>query len=337
MRMTNFTPQKKTGTPLYQQLASYIINLIEEGAFQPGEKMPAVNEAYANLEVARDTIISAYKFLQENGWLRSVPGKGFYVDNKSRRQGCRLFVVFDAMNQYKETLYRSLIKSLGENYSCDTAFHYYDRDVFEKIITQNVGKYDFYVIIPHFNTDITPILKLIPDDRLLLLDGLPRRYDRPCCAVYQDFHNDLYEELKALYDKLQNYKALHVVFNDSFQFIPNELLSGIHQFYGETQYPITIERGFNMEEIQLGHCYMAFSERDLACLLSVMYLRKWKLCEDIGLFSFDDTPIKEVLAGGITTISTDFARMGETAAQLITQGKTRRIANPWVLHDRGSL
>ena len=337
MRMTNFTPQKKTGTPLYQQLASYIINLIEEGEFQPGEKMPAVNEAYANLEVARDTIISAYKFLQENGWLRSVPGKGFYVDNKSRRQGCRLFVVFDAMNQYKETLYRSLIKSLGENYSCDTAFHYYDRDVFEKIITLNVGKYDFYVVIPHFNTDITPILKLIPDDRLLLLDGLPRRYDRPCSAVCQDFHNDLYEELKALYEKLQNYKALHVVFNDRFQFIPHELLSGIHQFYGETRYPITIERGFNMEEIQLGHCYMAFSERDLACLLSVMYLRKWKLCEDIGLFSFDDTPIKEVLAGGITTISTDFARMGETAAQLITQGKTRRIANPWVLHDRGSL
>jgi DNA-binding LacI/PurR family transcriptional regulator len=82
---------------------------------------------------------------------------------------------------------------------------------------------------------------------------------------------------------------------------------------------------------------MAFSERDLACLLRVMYLRKWNLREHIGLFSFDDTPIKEVLAGGITTISTDFARMGETAAQLITQGKTRRIVNPWVLHDRGSL
>lgn len=337
MRMTNFTPQKKTGTPLYQQLASHITKLIEEGELQPGEKMPAVNEAYANLQVARDTIISAYKFLQENGWLHSVPGKGFYVDDRNRRSGCRIFVVFDAMNQYKETLYRSLTSSLGKDYSCDTAFHYYDRDVFEKVITQNVGKYDFYVIIPHFNTDITPILKQIPDNRLLLLDGLPRRYDRACSAVYQDFHNDLYEELKALYEKLQNYKALHVVFNDRFQFIPNELLSGIHQFYGETQYPITIERDFNMEEIQLGHCYMAFSERDLACLLSVIYRRKWRLREDIGLFSFDDTPIKDVLAGGITTISTDFARMGETAAQLITQGKTRRIANPWVLHDRGSL
>ena len=335
--MNSFTPQKKTGTPLYQQLASYIINLIEEGEFQPGEKMPAVNEAYANLQVARDTIISAYKFLQENGWLRSVPGKGFYVDSKCRRGGCRLLVVFDAMTQYKETLYRSLIKSLGENYSCDTVFHYYDRDIFEKIIIQNVGKYDFYVVIPHFDTDITSILKLIPEDRLLLLDGLRRRYDRPCSAVYQDFHNDLYEELTALYSKLQNYKALHVVFNDSFQFIPNELLSGIHQFYGETQYPITIEQGFNMEDIQQGHCYMAISERDLACMLNVMYCRKWRLRKDIGLFSFDDTPIKEVLAGGITTISTDFARMGETAAQLITQGKTRRIANPWVLHDRGSL
>lgn len=94
MRMTNFTPQKKTGTPLYQQLASYIINLIEEGEFQPGEKMPAVNEAYANLEVARDTIISAYKFLQENGWLRSVPGKGFLCRQQVPKTGmpaiCRI-------------------------------------------------------------------------------------------------------------------------------------------------------------------------------------------------------------------------------------------------------
>lgn len=145
------------------------------------------------------------------------------------------------------------------------------------------------------------------------------------------------EELTTLYDKLKRYEALHVVFNDRFQFIPNELLSGIHQFYGETQYPITIERDFDVKNLRKGHCYMAISERDLAIILKEMHRRSWEPHEDIGLLSFDDTPLKELLAGGITTISTDFARMGETAAQLITQGKTRRIANPWVLHDRGSL
>lgn len=335
--MKDFKPQKKTGTPLYRQLADYIICLIEKGSIQAGEKMPAVNEANANLQVARDTIISAYKYLQENGWLRSVPGKGFYVDSRHRRAGRRLFVLFDAMNQYKETLYRSLLHSLGKEYTCVTAFHYYDREVFEKLIKEAVGNYDGYVIIPHFNIDISPILKLIPYEKLLLLDGLPRRYDRPCSAVYQDFHNDLYEELTTLYDKLKRYEALHVVFNDRFQFIPNELLSGIHQFYGETQYPITIERDFDVKNLRKGHCYMAISERDLAIILKEMHRRSWEPHEDIGLLSFDDTPLKEVLAGGITTISTDFARMGETAAQLITQGKTRRIANPWVLHDRGSL
>ena len=58
---------------------------------------------------------------------------------------------------------------------------------------------------------------------------------------------------------------------------------------------------------------------------------------DIGLLSLDDTPLKEVLIGGITTLTTDFAIMGRTAAELIRSGEQQRIANPWRLYLRGSL
>ena len=47
--------------------------------------------------------------------------------------------------------------------------------------------------------------------------------------------------------------------------------------------------------------------------------------------------LKEVLIGGITTLTTDFELMGRTAAELIKSGERRRIANPWRLLDRGSL
>lgn len=82
---------------------------------------------------------------------------------------------------------------------------------------------------------------------------------------------------------------------------------------------------------------MAISERDLASITKVINKRNWVLRKDIGLLSFDDTPLKEVLKGGITTISTDFELMGQTAGKLIRKGMTRRIANPWILADRGSL
>lgn len=335
--MRRFHPEKKQGKALYVQLGDFIIDLIREGEYRVGDKLPPVNMANGQLDVARDTIIKAYKYLQESGWVRSVPGKGFFVSKCQEGTGKNLFILFDAMNQYKETLYRSLLDSLGSEYHYDTAFHYYDRQLFERLINNALGKYDGYVIIPHFNVNVRPILRNIPAKRLLLLDAFPRNYDQPCSAVFQDFHKDIYEELNALHEKLQRYEALHVVYNDKFQFIPHELLGGMYQFCGETHYPIFIDKDFDMENLKKNHCYMAISERDLAGVVKVIQNRGWQLCKDIGLLSFDETALKEVLLGGITTISTDFEQMGRCAGELIRTGTTRIIANPWKLTDRGSL
>ena len=82
---------------------------------------------------------------------------------------------------------------------------------------------------------------------------------------------------------------------------------------------------------------MAISERDLASFIKAIIAKGLKVGHDIGLMSLDDTPLKEVLIGGVTTLTTDFALMGSTAAQLIRDRECRRIANPWHLYDRGSL
>ena len=335
--MNIFQTEIKSGHPIYKQLAEHIITLIRNKQIAVGYKMPTVNRAYDMAHVSRDTIINTYKYLQEEGWVNSVPGKGFFVVRNTPKSGKSLFMLFDAMNPYKETLYRSLTETLGGAFRCYTSFHYYDKNLFEKLIEEAVGKHDYYVIIPHFNTDVTEVLRKIPTRQLLLLDGFPRKFDQPCSAVYQDFQNDLYEELKAMETKLKGYEGLHVVFDDCFQFIPSDIVAGIHLFAGETGYPVRIQRGFDAEDIRRGYCYMAISERDLACILKVINDRGWKLKEDIGLMSFDDTPLKEVLEGGITTISTDFEGMGRTAGQLILSEEVRKIANPWVLKDRGSM
>ncbi len=335
--MRNFEPYKYCNCPLYKQLGSHIINCIKRREFAYEEKLPAVNDAYAQLSVARDTIVKAYKYLQEEGWIRSVPSKGFFVARNIENEKKRVFLLFDVMNSYKETLYRSLIASLGEEYYCDTAFYYYDKYIFERLINNAVGRYDTYIIIAHFNTNIAPILKHIPHEQLLLLDALPQNYEKACSAVYQDFHNNIYEELKTLHNKLSNYECMHIVYNDHFQFIPNEILTGIYQFIGETNYPIHIERNFDMEKLQKGHCYMAISERDLVYALKIINQRGWSFKKDIGLLSFDDTPLKEILQGGITTLTTDFEQMGETAGKLIRTGTIRRISNPWKILDRGSI
>lgn len=52
-----------------------------------------------------------------------------------------------------------------------------------------------------------------------------------------------------------------------------------------------------------------------------------KLGSDIGIIAYNDAPFKEILAGGITVLSTDFAKMGETTARMI-QTKSKKLLKP---------
>ena len=57
--------------------------------------------------------------------------------------------------------------------------------------------------------------------------------------------------------------------------------------------------------------------------------------QDVGIVSYNDTPLKELL--GITVISTDFKTMGETAAYMILKDKRERVKNAFRFIDRHSV
>lgn len=57
----------------------------------------------------------------------------------------------------------------------------------------------------------------------------------------------------------------------------------------------------------------------------------------ISIISFNETTLKEILAGGIATISAHFEAMGSTAATLILEKQTIKIKNPFSLIRRPSL
>ena len=49
------------------------------------------------------------------------------------------------------------------------------------------------------------------------------------------------------------------------------------------------------------------------------------------------SPLKEILASGITVISTDHEKMGETAARMMRNRQQGKIRNPFTLIRRNSL
>ena len=68
-----------SGTPLYEQIYSYIKENIREGKIVCGEKLPSTRSLCSYLEVSRSTVELAYGQLLSEGYIESVPCRGFFV------------------------------------------------------------------------------------------------------------------------------------------------------------------------------------------------------------------------------------------------------------------
>lgn len=67
------------GRPVYIQVKDYLKHLILKGALQGGQKLPSTRELSTLLKVSRNSIISAYAGLTDDGFAYTVQGQGSYV------------------------------------------------------------------------------------------------------------------------------------------------------------------------------------------------------------------------------------------------------------------
>lgn len=82
---------KSDPTPLYIQLASEISALIQTGILLPGMKLPAIRSVASNLKINRDTVVSAYKLLENQGLAKGYIGRGTYVADQISKENFSSF------------------------------------------------------------------------------------------------------------------------------------------------------------------------------------------------------------------------------------------------------
>ncbi|WP_054742886.1 aminotransferase-like domain-containing protein [Cellulosilyticum ruminicola] len=70
---------KSDPTPLYIQLASELAKLIQANLLTGGTKLPAIRYLSKQLAINRDTVVSAYRLLENQGLVEGHIGKGTYV------------------------------------------------------------------------------------------------------------------------------------------------------------------------------------------------------------------------------------------------------------------
>src|ERR1051325_5249300 len=70
---------RHSGLPLYLKVAQQIEGQIRKGALQGGDKVPSIRGLKRQQGVSASTVLQAYFWLENQGWIEPRPQSGFYV------------------------------------------------------------------------------------------------------------------------------------------------------------------------------------------------------------------------------------------------------------------
>lgn len=326
-------------TPKYLQLNESIIAAIEEGKLKANEILPSINELSYVLEISRDTAEKGYKQLKSKGIIKSVPGKGYYIGNTEFKKKLRIFLLFNKLSAHKKIIYDSFVESIGEDVAIDFYIYNNDYTIFKKLIQNRKTDYSNYVIIPHFiegGEQAHEIINTLPKDKLLLLDKKIQGVDGNYSAIYENFEKDIYEALLSAKKALQKYHTLKIVFPQKSYF-PKEIMNGFKRFCQEYAFNHKIVSDLQAEPISTGEAFINLMEDDLVILIERIVSMNMTMGKDVGVISYNETPLKKLILNGVTTISTDFKGMGTMAAEMIKNQEIAKKEVPFYLTLRASL
>ena len=326
-------------TPKYIQIVNAITNAIRQGKLKKGDYIFSINELSDELLLSRDTVQKAYNLLRKRGVINAIKSKGFYISGADITTPYKILLLFNKISNYKKQIYNAFLQTMGDKGIVDLKIHHCSTQLFESLVVESIDEYDYYVIMPHFyvnENEISNIIKKIPSEQLIILDkDLSFAYSN-YAGVYQDFKNDIYDALESATPLIKKYNKIIMVFPKIIPY-PKEIVTGFVCFCSShhLDYDI-IDEIDERTVINKKEAYIVIEESDLISLIKCSQTRGLKIGEDIGLISYNETPLKEILLDGITVISTDHQKMGETAATLILENRKEKIKNPFAFIQRKS-
>ncbi|WP_349267231.1 GntR family transcriptional regulator [Flavivirga aquatica] len=322
---------KNSDIPKYQQLVNAINNALANNTMIAGDMLPSVNSICKDYKLSRDTVFKSYSILKEQGVIDSVPNKGYYVANVTRK----VLLVLDTFKAYKEVLYHSFINNLPDNIITDVQFHHYNIENFKTILNNSKGKYYKYVVMGFDDETVPEILADYKNEKLLLIDwnihsNTTNNY------VFQDFGEAFYNGLKAAMSAFKKYKEIHFIY-PTFTNHPIETVTYFKKYCKKFQFDYKVITNQKSLNIQKDIAYISVSDRILGRFLEQCRNKDLEPGVDVGFLSYNETPMKKFIYKGISVITTDFKALGEKAAGFINEEASMQLYIPTELILRESL
>ncbi|RRQ49607.1 GntR family transcriptional regulator [Maribacter algicola] len=337
----------KSRKPKYLQIVDSIIENIASDNFKIDQKLPSINNLSEEFYLSRDTVEKAYNILKEQKVIVSIKGKGYFVNRTPLIAKTNILFLINKLSNYKMKVYNSFVAHAGAKAYVDLQVYHCDEGLFLNLLNKNFGAYDYYVVMPHFKTDSLNHVSTTPDvekalakiskDKLVLLDNNKGPSEDIFLQIYQDFQEDIYNALNDGIEKILGYNKLVLVYPEKSVYpYPKRILHGFRKFCVQHHLDFEIyDEIYDEMILKKGDLFIVIEENDLVNLLKRIREKDLVLGKEIGVISYNETPLKELL--GITVISTNFVKMGQHAAEGILNKKGGNFKNEFNFIDRNSI
>ncbi len=326
-------------TPKYQQLVNSLLADIESGVLKVGERLPSINEASEECYLSRDTVERAYAELHRLGVITSIFRKGYFISGKSAQKKTKVFFLVGKITESNKAIFNAFVNATGKEVIVDIFTYNYKSDNFREIINNHLGNYHYYVIMPHLieeNEENIKCLKKISGERLILLDKSLQNLNGTNSSIVNNSGDEICNVMQSQLEVFKKYHTLNLVLTEE-EYFDAELITGFRNFCENNGFDFQVLDGLEGEEVEEGNAYLTMDDTDLVYAIKSSTTQGFTLGKEVGLISLNDSCYKEILAGGITVISSPLEEVGKIAASVVLEGKKMSTQMPMQIILRNSL
>ena len=319
----------------HEQLVHGIIEAIDDGILVVGDQLPSINQMVSEVGFARKTIVKAYEDLKQRGLVESKKLKGYFIISQETKVTLKVALLLFSFQRFQEEFYNTFRKELGKRFQIDVFFHHNNLSIFETVLNNVRGKYGMYVVAPIPNQAVPPLLSTIDPQKLLIID---RYLQMPSAYSYisQEFEQATYNKLVELLPRIRKYKKFVLFFSDNKDY-PEGVLKAFERFVSEYEIPAKVEKDYKTGKVKKGRLYFFISDTYLWEVLRDCRNNEYVVGTDVGILSHNDHVVKEIVFGGITTLSTNFKDMASRAARFVIDRQITTEIMPINLIKRNSV
>jgi hypothetical protein len=319
-----------------EAFADAIIRGIREKEIHLGEVLPPVIKASEELKISRKTVVTGYNILKERGIVGTRERVGYYIASENIDDHVRVLLILANFVSYLNIFYEALDKNLGKKAKIEMNFHHGNPKTLQMLLKDDLSHYDKIVVSGLDHPTFKREMKKIPPEKLILFsrDG---GYKKATNFYIQDFYNGTYQALEQGIEDIRKYSNFYLLFNQNDWNFPKDIVQATKDFCKE--YRLNYQQADHYHNIKSvrDSVFFVFSDTNLVGILERIEQEGLLPGKDAGLLSYNDTPVKRVIRQGITTVSTDFEKMGELVAKAILTSDANKVFLETKLIKRASL